>query len=743
MRTLKKTIAILLSVVMTFAMYGVAFAEDCTHENVFYLEPNENPICGEQGHIGCWCCDNCYSAYFADEEKTQPLTYSEVYCIDPAYAEHDIAYELGFEESEDQAWLSYNNYMDVYFQQQYGKTVPEWYAEQGYTFWYCSNCGAISRYDYDMGGGQVYSSYSRISDTFTVHVPGEVITDPNEGFNLLPTEDSDEFETGTYWFDKAGFIELILKNEDPESDDYEMIYNYYNAAEFYLSEDESTVRIIIMGNPVDIEVTDPENAMYTRFLVQHGVDPFEGYNLLPTADSDELEDGDWYLDLEGLVLAMTGSGATEEEIAETLSYYESFRFYLSDDGETLLMDMPYGTQELTRDGEGAYYFMFVRQHGVEPADLLEGFERVAYSTDDIPFIGYLFLVEDFLESYAAELAEDINHETNELYTEEEIAAIIEEQRALILETGIYINTSKGQLAIVEPGMMPMILSLDSEDAAEIVEFITRWEREFDWIPVHMTTDGLKEGDYWFDLEPLMGPDDDINEYIEYITISILNEPAAFRYTETDPETGKVYIDILPGGEDYEEFALDYNMLASNTYQVFSVDKAASCYEPGYTGALAIEKDGETVILAEGEEIPVCHAYGEPVWTWSDDFTPTATFTCSKCGDVQTPEVSVSTYMSPPGGTYDGVKVYTGYVYFEGQGYTDEEREVLPATGGEDPTNPSEPTTNPSEPTTEPEEPSSGNICKYDGEDHGNSFWGRLVTFFHSIAYFFAHLFGWK
>ena len=48
----------------------------------------------------------------------------------------------------------------------------------------------------------------------------------------------------------------------------------------------------------------------------------------------------------------------------------------------------------------------------------------------------------------------------------------------------------------------------------------------------------------------------------------------------------------------------------------------------------------------------------------------------------------------------------------------------------DPTNPADPT-----------EPTGNNICKWDNVDHGTSFWGRLVRFFHSILYFFAHLFG--
>ncbi|MBR3423559.1 MAG: hypothetical protein IKG80_03615, partial [Clostridia bacterium] len=52
-------------------------------------------------------------------------------------------------------------------------------------------------------------------------------------------------------------------------------------------------------------------------------------------------------------------------------------------------------------------------------------------------------------------------------------------------------------------------------------------------------------------------------------------------------------------------------------------------------------------------------------------------------------------------------------------------------------------TDPSDPTdpTDPDHPSGNNVCKWDNVDHGTSFWGRLVKFFHSILYFFAHLFG--
>ena len=42
--------------------------------------------------------------------------------------------------------------------------------------------------------------------------------------------------------------------------------------------------------------------------------------------------------------------------------------------------------------------------------------------------------------------------------------------------------------------------------------------------------------------------------------------------------------------------------------------------------------------------------------------------------------------------------------------------------------------------TDPGQPSGENLCKYCHQPH-TGFWGRIVQFFHNIAYFFAHLFG--
>lgn len=65
--------------------------------------------------------------------------------------------------------------------------------------------------------------------------------------------------------------------------------------------------------------------------------------------------------------------------------------------------------------------------------------------------------------------------------------------------------------------------------------------------------------------------------------------------------------------------------------------------------------------------------------------------------------------------------------------------TLPSTEPE-----TEPTTQqPDAPAIEPEpepEPET-DLCPWDQVDHGASFFGKLIRFFHNIFYFFAHLFG--
>ena len=139
--------------------------------------------------------------------------------------------------------------------------------------------------------------------------------------------------------------------------------------------------------------------------------------------------------------------------------------------------------------------------------------------------------------------------------------------------------------------------------------------------------------------------------------------------------------------------------------------------------------------SENNEVPVsgtaCHTYGDPVWTWTEDYTATVTFTCVNNDDAVSPEVTVTSDVTlQPTATTAGEKTYTATAEFNGETYTDTRTEVLPATGETD---------DPGDQET-PGTPSGQTLCKWCGEPH-TCFWGKITGFFHSILYFFAHLFG--
>lgn len=139
--------------------------------------------------------------------------------------------------------------------------------------------------------------------------------------------------------------------------------------------------------------------------------------------------------------------------------------------------------------------------------------------------------------------------------------------------------------------------------------------------------------------------------------------------------------------------------------------------------------------SENNEVTVsgtaCHTYGDPVWTWTEEYTATVTFTCVNNDDTVSPDVTVTSDVTlQPTATAAGEKTYTATAEFNGEIYTDTRKEVLPATGETD---------DPGEQDT-PDAPSGQALCKWCGEPH-TGFWGKIVGFFHSILYFFAHLFG--
>ena len=101
------------------------------------------------------------------------------------------------------------------------------------------------------------------------------------------------------------------------------------------------------------------------------------------------------------------------------------------------------------------------------------------------------------------------------------------------------------------------------------------------------------------------------------------------------------------------------------------------------GKLFSDAEGKTETTLEKLAIPATgHAYGEPVWKWTDDFKATATFTCANDpSHVKNVTATVTNAVTTEATCEaDGVRTYTAKVAFEGKEYTDTKTETLPATG---------------------------------------------------------------
>ena len=77
-----------------------------------------------------------------------------------------------------------------------------------------------------------------------------------------------------------------------------------------------------------------------------------------------------------------------------------------------------------------------------------------------------------------------------------------------------------------------------------------------------------------------------------------------------------------------------------------------------------------------------HNYGEPTWSWNNDFTASAVFTCTDDdGHTQTVPATVTDEVTTePTCDKEGLRTYTAKVTFEGKDYTDTKTEPVPAKG---------------------------------------------------------------
>ena len=155
-----------------------------------------------------------------------------------------------------------------------------------------------------------------------------------------------------------------------------------------------------------------------------------------------------------------------------------------------------------------------------------------------------------------------------------------------------------------------------------------------------------------------------------------------QYTESDGMFAVDNVKLVTGDEDP----------CANGHTLTAVTEApATCETAGVKahwvcsvcGKLFSDAEGKTETTLEKLAIPATgHAYGAPVWKWNDDFTASATFTCSNdASHVETVNAAVTNEVTTAATCEaDGVRTYTAKVTFEGKEYTDTKTEAVPAKG---------------------------------------------------------------
>lgn len=95
-----------------------------------------------------------------------------------------------------------------------------------------------------------------------------------------------------------------------------------------------------------------------------------------------------------------------------------------------------------------------------------------------------------------------------------------------------------------------------------------------------------------------------------------------------------------------------------------------------------EFDGKEYTTEEAVEIPAGeHVYGEPAFTWADDYsTCKITFECANCGTTVEEDCTVTSETTEATCTEDGKNVYTATYTMGETTYTDTKEEAIPAKG---------------------------------------------------------------
>ena len=161
------------------------------------------------------------------------------------------------------------------------------------------------------------------------------------------------------------------------------------------------------------------------------------------------------------------------------------------------------------------------------------------------------------------------------------------------------------------------------------------------------------------------------------------------YSETTPATGH-HLASEPTWEGNEDFT-SFNALfhCENCEYFESVEaeildrviEEPTCTEDGYISVVVLATyQGQDYFDSLDKDLPALgHSYGEPSWTWAEDHSAEAVFTCV-CGHTEAIEAEVSVARTEPNCLDEGLAEYTATVIFNKTTYTDMQTETLAALG---------------------------------------------------------------
>ena len=157
---------------------------------------------------------------------------------------------------------------------------------------------------------------------------------------------------------------------------------------------------------------------------------------------------------------------------------------------------------------------------------------------------------------------------------------------------------------------------------------------------------------------------------------------------TEPHEHSYGLPVWAWAEDYSAATATFSCVDGDDTQVVDATITRERTEPGCTEGGKIVYTATAVFLGKTftdtkeELLPALgHSYGEPVWTWAEDYSAaTASFTCADGDDTQVVNAEVNVRSSEPTHTEPGQIVYTASVRFEGKEYSDSKEFTIPPRG---------------------------------------------------------------